>query len=915
MSNELYAYTGRVSRSSGWAPILDQHNIREMTNRGQTPARTPFALDNGAYVDWRSEREFDEPAYRKTLKGCIPLKPDFIIIPDKVAGGLESLWFSLSWIPELRKMTRSSTPLALAVQDGMEPRDIEPYLGQFEVLFLGGSRPWKYRTGEQWCRWAENHGLPVHIGAIGSMVGVRWAKAIHATSVDSTSPLWSKKAMANWLHALEETPAANAPIITPRINPNNKLPKLTRKGNSREDIVGSTVAESFHQKMMGDVKITELNEIRRAFGDAHLRGKISDNEFLDLEATASAVYDLLRLENLTLPPFTPRTVQSQENLDRWTEQLSETDDYRAFKYAYADLERAYRNKSISAFDTVTLQTMCRALFKRFFAKQHPGGFGDIVAPNALVAGVKKKGKTHRVGAMRPTTNSLVELWRQGEDIAWRGSSLGINGYMAMIDTVRDVASDPEAPSEFLEWLYHQNRNARTQLPSTAVDDIPPYITELLSNPSVSANFALQLAGNQGYGNHTNPFRILGLLKNLSFELFTLEDPDYMNKVFELIRNIHPIEIPATLAHFRDIPAFDAWIGPEVGHYTFNHLHKTDRNRFGPHQIPESVIVYGNGVVDLNYRTIKENKTSQRLYRTLSDAEKKYGSGFLSLSDQVLPKHPKAKPPKSKISGLPRMSRIGALSTTTQILLDLWRQKRVFDPYNVIPELGDKQPRALDEEMKEAASSYEVPSDFLIWLLDNYDFWIQKEVIQNPNLSLEDAFIALDERRMPHHWARSKRYSYAQSRNYETITGGVWLLDNPSFQLFLLEDPNLYDRLFSAVQNIGKVANKEVYRDKVDAFLSHPVMQPWLGGSTVYTFKKAKRAPLDVEPDRAMFPLAITLYQNGVIRVEHTLSERKERTPLFRTLKEYLDNPSFSRPMSEAQFLAKSDQASAKRKGK
>jgi hypothetical protein len=171
---------------------------------------------------------------------------------------------------------------------------------------------------------------------------------------------------------------------------------------------------------------------------------------------------------------------------------------------------------------------------------------------------------------------------------------------------------------------------------------------------------------------------------------------------------------------------------------------------------------------------------------------------------------------------------------------------------------------------------------------------------------------MDERNLPHHWKREhpKGFGY-----YTTLPQGVWMLDNPSFQLFLLEDPAVYERLFNAVKHIGRIASKDVYRDRVDALLAHPVMQPWLGAPTTYTFKKAKRATLEAEPDRAMFPLAITLYQNGVVRVEHTLSERRERTPLFRTLKDYLDNPSFSRPMTEKQFLAKSDQLSAKRKGK
>lgn len=1202
MREQLFAYTGRVSPGSGWAPVLTQHGIREMTNRGQTPARPTFALDNGAYIDWRHGDPFDEPAYLRTLKACIPLKPDFVIIPDKVAGGLESLAFSLSWIPRLRSMMPNFIPLALAVQDGMEPQDIEPYLGQFDILFLGGSRPWKYRTGEQWCRWANQKGIPVHIGAIGSMVGVRWAKAIDATSIDSTSPLWSKIAMKNWLKALEETYSQAEWIIKPPpIRPQRAMPKISRKRPpSRDDIsgiedtmrqemeyvvihlvnftlqkraefmakifekmnpiilavqpsndslsrlilylkmvaenkdttsaiermnaallkdreqlrsrqttqhghpplqaaiavakaaelissrfdqkniiqathliglaagyasphatnympdqdeilatirwmralsvqikaktsstapphpsaprntysppprqqysapppyqraapvkikgmsesqakdllglgndlseaaiksafrkkalehhpdrggskdvfqevrsayeflmqknfgrvagasakpvkkktrVGQTLSEAqrFHDQMMGNVQFDELTEIRRQFGEAHLRGVISDSEFIELEDVARSIYELLRLETASLPPFTIRTTGSQDTLRQWIYTLQNTRTVEEFKRSWRAVEADYKSGKISRFDVMTLQPIAKPLFDEMFHKDWPGTFGFIVDPSAKVAGVAKKSKNHRVGAMRPDTEFFVDLWKKERNIDWSGASHGSASYYAMIPRLKLVAVDPEAPTEFLDWLYQQHKRAKRLLPASAIHDAP-FDYELLANPNTNAILALHIAGDIGASTHVKPARIMALLENPGLSLYLLEDPSYLEKIFGLIQKIHPIEIPSALKYFQETAMFNQWLGAQVQEFTFNRAHRRKdlQSSLSPYPLPKSVIVYQGGVTDVIYWTDKAAKENPRFYRSLDELKKRLGEKFLSLSDQQMPPPEKSKKaPKGKVGGKVRathvahVSRVGAISSSTQVLLDQWKNGEKFDPFQMPIDPDKGQGEQIDAKIKEAASSPEVPSAFLLWLLDSHGMWNRELVMKNPNLSLDDAFIALDERKFRNHWRREKSSLYIQ------LPAALWLLDNFSFQLFLMENPAVYERLFAEVQQMGKVKNKDVYRGHVDDFLSHPVMIPWLGESKTYTFTRAKRDKSN--DDRAMFPLAVTVFDNGVIRVEHTLSERKERTPLFRRLEEYLDTPAWSsnydRPLTPEEFLAMSDQMSAKRKAK
>jgi hypothetical protein len=78
-------------------------------------------------------------------------------------------------------------PLALAVQNGIRPDDVEPYLDRIKTIFVGGSLEWKVATASEWVRFAHENGKRCHIGRCGNIVRLRWARAIGADSVDSTT--------------------------------------------------------------------------------------------------------------------------------------------------------------------------------------------------------------------------------------------------------------------------------------------------------------------------------------------------------------------------------------------------------------------------------------------------------------------------------------------------------------------------------------------------------------------------------------------------------------------------------------------------------------------------------------------------------------------------------------------------------
>jgi hypothetical protein len=111
---------------------------------------------------------------------------------------LASLELSIKWARSLR----GRSPLALVTQDGQQPRDLAPFVGLFDVVFVGGTLQWKIATGPEWVRFAHQHGKLAHIGRVGTARRVAWAKRIGVDSIDSCLPLWSRENLNKFVTAL-----------------------------------------------------------------------------------------------------------------------------------------------------------------------------------------------------------------------------------------------------------------------------------------------------------------------------------------------------------------------------------------------------------------------------------------------------------------------------------------------------------------------------------------------------------------------------------------------------------------------------------------------------------------------------------------------------------------------------------------
>jgi len=110
------------------------------------PKPVPFALDNGVYGAWSNGREWDEVKYYKALDFYDPLECRWTVVPDWVADKKLTL---KKWDEHSDRIRQKGFTLAFAVQDGMSPDDVPD---DADVIFVGGSTEWKWRTLPIWGR-------------------------------------------------------------------------------------------------------------------------------------------------------------------------------------------------------------------------------------------------------------------------------------------------------------------------------------------------------------------------------------------------------------------------------------------------------------------------------------------------------------------------------------------------------------------------------------------------------------------------------------------------------------------------------------------------------------------------------------------------------------------------------------------
>lgn len=164
-------------REAGWRLLVSAAGAL------RTEGFERYALDNGAWSAFQQQTKFDETAFGRALEK-VGEKADWVVLPDIVAGGMESLDFSLQWLERLQGFPQT---LLLAVQDGMTPDDVRDLLSPAVGIFLGGSTEWKLQTMEAWGVLARRRNCYFHVGRVNSARRIAMCSAAGASSFDGTS--------------------------------------------------------------------------------------------------------------------------------------------------------------------------------------------------------------------------------------------------------------------------------------------------------------------------------------------------------------------------------------------------------------------------------------------------------------------------------------------------------------------------------------------------------------------------------------------------------------------------------------------------------------------------------------------------------------------------------------------------------
>ncbi len=165
-------------RAAGWRMLISR------ARPDGKPEGMSYGLDNGAWSDFRNGRSFDDVGFQ-TLVDRLGREADWVIAPDIVEGGLDSLRLSLVWLAPLLDRTRM---VLVPVQDGMEPAHLLNIVMPKRIgIFLGGSTEWKLARMVEWGQWCAERGVYYHVGRVNTIRRFRLAHIAGADSVDGSS--------------------------------------------------------------------------------------------------------------------------------------------------------------------------------------------------------------------------------------------------------------------------------------------------------------------------------------------------------------------------------------------------------------------------------------------------------------------------------------------------------------------------------------------------------------------------------------------------------------------------------------------------------------------------------------------------------------------------------------------------------
>jgi hypothetical protein len=187
---KLYAsWTGtkknlRALRNNGWSLLMSPDTLFRCKNKTAPlwPDGTaaPYVLDNGAWGCHQREEPFNETAFLWAYDR-IAANAEWVVAPDIVGGGLDSLSLTKTWLPKL-----DHKKVLIAVQDGMTSEHVDPLMDLNRGIFLGGTTEYKMSSMMDWGKYCAAKNIYFHVARVNTIKRFRACQAAGADSIDGS---------------------------------------------------------------------------------------------------------------------------------------------------------------------------------------------------------------------------------------------------------------------------------------------------------------------------------------------------------------------------------------------------------------------------------------------------------------------------------------------------------------------------------------------------------------------------------------------------------------------------------------------------------------------------------------------------------------------------------------------------------
>ena len=194
--------TLRSLQAHQWRLLMSPETLKRCKGQSRPfwadGSEAPYALDNGAWSAHQQNKPFDFAAFEWAFDR-IGAKADWVVVPDVVGNAKATLAMAADWFERIEHGQK-----LIAVQDSMQPADIEPYMQQGAGIFVGGTTDWKLKSLPVWGELAKKHKAWLHVGRVNTVRRIRHCQQAGANSFDGTSATRFSKNIPRLTRALNQ---------------------------------------------------------------------------------------------------------------------------------------------------------------------------------------------------------------------------------------------------------------------------------------------------------------------------------------------------------------------------------------------------------------------------------------------------------------------------------------------------------------------------------------------------------------------------------------------------------------------------------------------------------------------------------------------------------------------------------------